>query len=345
MDAFFASVEQRDKPSLRNKAIAVGGEKDRGVVAAASYEARKYGVRSAMPSVIARQKCPHLIFVAPRFEVYKSTSLVIKSIYRQYSRYVEPLSLDEAYLDLTESSSSFDETLKIALSIKEEIFNTTELTASAGISYNKFLAKMASDIDKPNGHHIIQYHEAQHFLDELAIASFYGIGEATASKMKKLGIKKGKDLRAWKKEHLIRRFGKIGLFYFDIVRGIDNRAVISDRVRKSIGVEQTFEKDITDWDEITDALKSLAKKLEARMQHQNASGYTLTLKVKFSDFNTVSKQKTLNFKIINFNEIFDLASLLLTHIELHEKAIRLLGLSINNLNLNQDENNQLKFKY
>ncbi|MCK5700612.1 MAG: DNA polymerase IV, partial [Cyclobacteriaceae bacterium] len=244
MDAFFASIEQRDNPDLLGKPVAVGGAGKRGVVAAASYEARKFGVFSAMPASIALRKCPELIFTKPRFDVYKEVSNQIRQIFLEYTDLVEPLSLDEAYLDVTENKKGLGSATIIAREIKSKINSTTHLIASAGVSINKFLAKVASDQDKPDGLYVIKPNQAESFVDGLAIEKFFGIGKVTAKKMHELGINTGADLKQISIEELVRRFGKVGRYYFDIARAIDKRLVNPNRIRKSLGAERTFEDDL-----------------------------------------------------------------------------------------------------
>ncbi|WP_320002559.1 DNA polymerase IV [Shiella aurantiaca] len=331
MDAFFASVEQRDNPELRGKPVAVGGNKQRGVVAAASYEARAFGVFSAMPSVTAARKCPDLIFVRPRFEVYKEVSRQIHQIFEEYTDLIEPLSLDEAYLDVTENKKGMPYAKDIALEIKEKIFQKTRLTASAGISYNKFLAKTASDVKKPNGLYIIYPHKAEAFLEQLPVKKFYGIGKVTAEKLNGMGIFTGKDLKSYSREHLHRWFGKSGEFYYRIVRGEDERQVHAHRTRKSIGAERTYAENIETKEAVYEALVPLAQEVSRRTQKSRLKGKTLTLKIKFHDFEIASRSKT-------FVQAFDdEAGILLGAKELAQQiprqpfSIRLLGLSLHNL--------------
>lgn len=284
MDAFYASVEQRDNPELRGKPLAVGSAAARGVVAAASYEARKFGVHSAMPSVTAARRCPELIFVKPRFEVYRAVSQQIWEIFAEYTPLIEPLSLDEAYLDVTENLKDMPIATEIALEIRAKIEAVTGLNASAGISYNKFLAKMASDLNKPNGQAVITPKNGAAFVEALAVRKFHGVGPATAEKMHKLGIETGADLKAQSLQFLSQHFGKSGPYFYGIARGIDDRQVRPDRVRKSVSAEDTFVQDIEDFDVAISELKPLADKVWSYCEAKGISGKTVTVKIKFSDF-------------------------------------------------------------
>ncbi|NME70192.1 DNA polymerase IV [Flammeovirga aprica] len=337
MDAFFASIEQRDFPHLRGKPVAVGGSRERGVVAAASYEARKFGVRSAMPSSLAYRKCPQIIFTKSRFHVYKAVSEQIRKIFYEYTDLVEPLSLDEAYLDVTENKKGIGSAIQIAEEIRKKISDTLNLTASAGVSYNKFLAKTASDINKPNGIAVILPEEAIEFLEKLQIDRFYGIGSVTAEKMKKLGIFKGSDLKKWPLEHLIDTFGKSGKFYYHIVRGIDNRKVKPSRERKSIGAERTFSKDIADVGTMKKHLNRIAEILWNRITSANKYGKTLTVKVKLHNFESHTKSKTFEKRIINYNFLLQESYHLLDELEPQKFNVRLLGISVSNFSSNDDE--------
>lgn len=332
MDAFFASVEQYDQPHLKGKPIAVGGGGNRGVVAAASYEARKFGVRSAMSGKIAKQKCPHLIFVRPNFERYKEVSEQVMEIFHQYTDLVQPLSLDEAYLDVTENKVDNPYAAKIAKAIKDEIFNVTGLTASAGVSFNKFLAKTASDMNKPNGLKVILPEDAQQILDHLPIDKFYGIGEKTSIRMKKLGIHFGQNLREQSLEFMERNFGKAGIFYYHIVRCIDDREVKTEWIRKSLGAEETFGTDIMDADDLVAELSVISSTVAERLGKRSIKGHTLTLKIKYHDFEVKTRSKTYNEWIGEAEELLALGTELLYHPELPHKPVRLLGLSVSNLN-------------
>lgn len=344
MDAFFASIEQRDNPQYLGKPVAVGGERQRGVVAAASYEARKFGVRSAMPSVTAKRKCPELIFVYPRFSAYKEVSRQIREVFHEYTDLVEPLSLDEAFLDVTENKMNIPIATDIAKEIKEKIFERTQLRASAGVSVNKFLAKIASDYDKPDGLFIIKPHEAEHFVEQLEIEKFFGIGKVTAEKMHKIAIHTGKDLKAFSLSELIRLFGKAGGFYYNIARAIDERPVDPKRIRKSIGTENTFEHDLMRLPEILIALKIIENELADRIKRSGAKGRTLTLKVKFADFEQITRSKSQEYPFTP-SSIHAVSLELANEIEL-EKGIRLLGLTLSNLeNLKELDAYQLEFDF
>ncbi|WP_345820646.1 DNA polymerase IV [Methylobacterium fujisawaense] len=285
MDAFYASVEQRDNPDLRGKPIAVGGSRERGVVAAASYEARRFGVHSAMPSVTAKRLCADLVFVKPRFEVYKEISLQIRAIFAEYTPLIEPLSLDEAYLDVTENLRGIEYATQIAKEIRARIWDETRLTASAGISPNKFLSKMASDQNKPNGQFVITPEMAPAFVEGLRVGKFHGIGKKTEEKMNRLGIFKGLDLKAASMEFLHQHFGKAGSYYYWISRGIDERPVRPDRIRKSVGAENTFESDLSSYGEMKKALAPIIDKVWNYCLRADLRGRTVTLKVKFSSDN------------------------------------------------------------
>ena len=337
MDAFFASVEQRDNPELRGKPIAVGGGGPRGVVAAASYEARVFGVRSAMAGSRARQICPQLIFVRHNFDRYKEVSQQIRAIFYEYTDMVEPLSLDEAYLDVTFPKMGPPSATIIAEMIRQRIFETTQLTASAGVSYCKFLAKMASDLNKPNGLAKILPHEAEAFLEKLSIEKFHGIGKATAAKMRKIGIHNGYDLKQRTLLELARRFGKAGRFYYNIVRGIDDRRVHSNWVRKSISVENTFLSDLDQTVEMMEQLAEIAEDLQQRIERADNPGRTLTLKVKYADFQTVTRSKTTDHDIVTAAEMLALVVPLLADTAALTKKVRLLGLGVSNLKREQEQ--------
>lgn len=346
MDAFYASVEQLDNPNLRGKPLAVGGSRERGVVAAASYEARKYGVHSAMPSVTAARRCPDLIFVPPRFERYKEVSLQIMEIFKSYTDLVEPLSLDEAYLDVTENKKEIVSAMRIAMNIRAEIFEKTQLTASAGVSYNKFLAKTASDINKPNGMAVIMPEEGEAFIEQLKIEQFHGIGKVTAEKMKKFGVFDGADLKSKSAEWLHGNFGKAGLHYFRIARGIDEREVQANRVRKSIGAENTFSDDLDTENELLKALQPICETVANRTKKAKNAGKTVILKLKYDDFTVQTRSKTVGSFISSFQHIWNLAVELLRTPELPNKPIRLLGVSLSNLEKEEIRYGiQLRFKY
>lgn len=332
MDAFYASVEQRDNPQYRGKPLAVGASpRQRGVVAAASYEARKYGIHSAMPSKVAIAKCPNLIFVRPRFEVYRAISTQIHDVFRRYTDIIEPIALDEAYLDVSENKQELLYASTVARHIRSEIFKETNLTASAGVSVNKFLAKMASGINKPNGMTVILPEEAEAFVEELPIEKFHGIGKVTAAKMRSLGILTGADLKERSLEYLVRSFGKAGNYYYNIARAKDNRVVEANRIRKSIGAENSFAENLNDEETILIKLKQIAVTLKERIDRHQASGRTLTLKVKFSDYQQITRSRTFENCINSLDVIITEAVELLKIVELKDRSIRLLGISLSNL--------------
>jgi len=341
MDAFFASVEQLDNPELRGKPVAVGGSGQRHVVAAASYEARKFGVHSAMPSVTAKKLCPELVFVRHRFERYNEVSGQVFEIFRDYTDLVEPLSIDEAFLDVTTDRKNIGSATLIAREIKEEIKKRTGLTASAGISFNKFLAKIASDIKKPDGIFLITPDEAEKFIEKLPVEKFYGIGKVTAAKMHRLGIHNGFDLKQLDIFSLIRNFGKAGKFYFDIVRGIDERPVVIDSERKSIGTEITYETDLTTQFEIIAELYKLEQELMERLKHSVTTGRTVTIKVKFADFRQITRSRTLQQYIRDFDTLHKEVTEIRKSLDLKGVRIRLLGVSISNLESDDCTDRQL----
>jgi len=337
MDAFYASVEQRDFPEYRGKPVVVGGSPEgRGVVAAASYEVRKFGVHSAMPAAKAIRLCPQAIFVKPRFEVYREVSEQIREIFFQFTDLVEPLSLDEAYLDVTENHINLPSATLIAKEIRKRIKEKTRLNASAGVSFNKFLAKVASDINKPNGMAVITPEKAEAFLEELPIGEFYGIGSATEEKMKSLGIYTGKELKEWEEIDLVERFGKTGRYYYRIVRGMDHREVKPHRIRKSIGKERTFSEDVEDLNWIHNFLDELAEKVSASMKKKQAAGKTVTLKVRYADFETLTRSTSFSHYIDNAEDIAETAKLLLEQTEVGNRKVRLLGITLSNLNLSEE---------
>jgi DNA polymerase-4 len=331
MDAFYASVAELDNPELRGKAIAVGGSEERGVVSAASYEARKFGVKSAMSSFLAKQKCPHLIFVKTDFERYKELSVKIRAIFYEYTDLVEPLSLDEAYLDVTENKKGNPSANEIAREIRARIYEKTGLRASAGISINKFIAKVASDINKPNGQKTIHPEEVLPFLEELPVNKFYGVGKVTASKMYNLGIFKGKDLKKKPLEELVKSFGKSGTHYYNIVRGIHNSAVKPNRIRKSIAAERTFSENLSSEIFMIERLDKIADELERRMKKTDTKGKTITLKIKYSDFTQQTRSKTKANFMQTKEEFFPVVKELLYQDKL-VNSVRLLGVSFGNLN-------------
>ncbi|MGJ4921121.1 DNA polymerase IV [Bradyrhizobium sp. HKCCYLRH2060] len=331
MDAFYASVEQRDNPELRGKPVAVGGSRERGVVAAASYEARAYGVRSAMPSVTAKRQCPDLIFVKPRFEVYKAISQQIRAIFAQYTPVVEPLSLDEAYLDVTENLQGIPLARDIALQIRAKIKAETGLNASAGISYNKFLAKLASDHRKPNGQYVISPEMGPAFVEGLPVGRFHGIGPATAAKFNALGIHTGLDIRNQTLPFLQQHFGKAGHHYYWISRGIDNRPVRANRIRKSVGAENTFSTDLTDFEPMLAELQPLIDKVWQHCEASGNRGRTVTLKVKFADFEIMTRSRSVANLVASREDLARLSIALLQSEMPLAKPVRLLGVSLSSL--------------
>jgi DNA polymerase-4 len=341
MDAFFASVEQLDNPELKGKPVAVGGSGERSVVAAASYEARKFGVRSAMPSVIAKRLCPDLIFVKHNFSRYNEVSASIREIFSEYTDLIEPLSIDEAFLDVTKDKKNIGSATVIARKIRSEIKARTGLTASAGVSVNKFLAKIASDINKPDGLFLIKPEDAEKFIESLAVEKFYGIGKVTAQKMHKLGIHTGADLKKWDLVSLVRNFGKAGVFFYDIVRGNDERPVEPDQERKSVGTELTYDKDLITRFEIIAELYRLEKELMERLEHSETTGRTITIKVKFSDFRQITRSKTMQHYIRDFDTLHKEVSEIRKQMKLEGVRIRLLGLSISNLETEDCSDRQL----
>ena len=336
MDAFYASVEQRDDPELNGKPIAVGGSSKRGVVAAASYEARKYGVRSAMPSVTAKRLCPDLIFVKHRFDVYREVSHQIREIFHDYTDLVEPLSLDEAYLDVTQNNYDYPSATIIAYDIRRRIYEETGLTASAGISINKFIAKVASDYNKPNGQKTITPDEVTEFLEELEIRKFHGIGKVTAEKMYQLGIFRGFDLKERPLEFLVEHFGKSGAHYYNIVRGIHNSPVKPNRTRKSLGAERTFSENISSELFMKERLEQIAEEIEKRLSKTEVAGKTVTLKIKYRDFKTQTRSKTLNQYISKKEDILNVAIQLMEQ-ERFRESVRLLGITLSNLDNEKTE--------
>ena len=336
MDAFYASVAQLDNPELKGKPIAVGGGGKRGVVAAASYEARKYGVRSAMSGVLARQKCPHLIFVKTDFERYKEISTKIRQIFYEYTDLVEPLSLDEAYLDVTENKKGNPSASLIAQEIRDRIYSELALRASAGISINKFIAKVASDINKPNGQKTINPEEVLLFLEELSVNKFYGVGKVTAAKMNNLGIFNGLDLKKKPLEELTKLFGKSGTYYYNIVRGIHHSTVKPNRIRKSIAAERTFSENISSEVFMLERLHKIAEELERRMIASETKGKTITLKIKYSDFTQQTRSKTVQNFVQKKHEIMQIVKELLYQ-EKFKNSVRLLGISFSNLDTAKKE--------
>lgn len=344
MDAFYASVEQLDFPELRGKPLAVGGNENRGVISAANYEARKFGVRSAMSGALAKKMCPDLIFTPPRFERYKEISKKIRAIFLEYTDLVEPLSLDEAYLDVTENKKGNPSASLIAQEIRQRIFDELQLTASAGISINKFVAKIASDYNKPNGQKTVKPDEVLDFLEKLDIKKFYGIGKVTAEKMYQLGIFNGLDLKSKSEEFLFNHFGKSGLHYFQIVRGIHTSAVKPNRLSKSVGAERTFDENIASEIFMIDKLEHIANELARRLQKQKLAGKTITLKIKYSDFTLQTRSKTLPYFIADKSLLLDIATQLLWQEKIKD-SVRLLGISVNNLNTETKKTVAIQLKF
>lgn len=331
MDAFFASVEQRDHPELRGKPIAVGGSKMRGVVAAASYEARVFGVRSAMPSITAKRLCPDLIFVRHNFDRYQEVSNQIRGIFLSYTDLVEPLSLDEAYLDVTKPKRGPASATLIAKAIRKEIFEATKLTASAGVSFNKFLAKVASDINKPNGMKVITRAEAQAFIAELAVRDFHGVGKKTAERMEKMGFRSGADLMKLSELEMAQRFGKMGRHLYRIINNLDDRPVNPNRNRKSIGAERTYSEDVSTRLIMQDKLDWLAEKIFSYQKERNNFGRTLTMKMKTPDFVTHTRSRSFGGEIRTLSAMKEAAHQLLDENIEEVPVVRLLGLSVSNL--------------
>ena len=332
MDAFYASVEQRDNPQLRGRPVIVGGDPgSRGVVATCSYEARKFGIHSAMSAVRAYQLCPQAVFVRPRFDAYRAVSLQIRELFHEYTDLVEPLSLDEAFLDVTENKPGIEYGSRVAREILQQVHERTELTASAGVSYNKFLAKIASDVNKPAGLTVVTPEQAQAFIAELPIRRFHGVGRVTEKRMLAHGIATGADLRLRSLEELQRWFGKSGHYFYNIARGIDHRPVVPNRVRKSIGKETTLSEDCSDKGEMMLILVKLAEKVAALLQTRSTSGLTLTLKIKYDDFQNVTRSHTQSEPIEQAEVMLALAEELLARTEAGARPVRLLGLTVSNL--------------
>ncbi len=345
MDAFYAQVEQRDNPSLKGKPVVIGGSPfSRGVVATCSYEARKFGIHSAMATSVAYKKCPNAIFVKPDFKKYKEASKIIQSIFFRYTDLVEPLSLDEAYLDVTTNKVNEKSATILAERIRKEIFNETLLTCSAGVSFNKFLAKVASDINKPNGIKVITPKEAPSFLDNLKIGKFYGVGKVTEKHLIAKGIKNGADLRKYGRINLANDFGKTGEYLFHVINGDDNRAVNPNREIKSIGKERTFQKDIYEYEDYEEIIKILSQEVSYQLKKAEKQGSTITLKIKFSDFSTITRSKTISKKVDDFSTIYDNAIKLLKAQDLSGKQSRLVGVTVSNLS-SEDDIIQLQFDF
>jgi DNA polymerase-4 len=351
MDAFYASVEQMDNPELKGKPVAVGGGEKRGVISAASYEARKFGVKSAMPGFQAKRNCPDLIFVRPRFSRYKEISNQVRSIFFDYTDLVEPLSLDEAYLDVTENKKGNPSATLIATEIRQRILNEVGLTASAGISINKFVAKVASDYNKPNGQKTVPPEEVAQFLEDLEIRKFYGVGKVTAERMYQLGIFTGKDLKEKTLAYLDQHFGKSGRYYYYIVRGIHKSEVKPHRIPKSVGAERTFFENLSSEVFMLERLDNIAQELGRRLKKSNIAGKTITLKIKYSDFTLQTRSKTIAYFIADKNLILETAKELLYQEKL-QNSVRLLGISLSNLNTETNKKPaqktvsvQLKFEF
>jgi len=337
MDAFFAAVEQRDFPELKGQPVVVGGQPDsRGVVATCSYEARKFGIRSAMPASRAYQLCPHAKFVPPRFEAYKQASQDIHKVFREYTQNIEPLSLDEAYLDVTDTDLCDGSATLMAKEIRNKIYQRTKLTASAGISYNKFLAKLGSDENKPNGQFLIKPGDAIHYLENMPIGRFYGVGKVTETKMHVLGILTGGDLKNKTLQELQQLFGNSAEYYYDISRGIDERPVSNQRVRKSLGSETTFQEDLSDGEEILKQLLLLADETLNSLNQREILAYTITIKIKYSDFTQITRSYTSDSAISYLNKVTDVIPVLLEKTDVKFRSVRLLGVSFSNL-ISRDE--------
>jgi len=340
MDAFYASVEQRDNPELRGKPLVVGGRPERrGVVAACSYEARKFGIHSAMPSARAVKLCKDVIFTRPRFEAYREASQKIHAVFRQYTKLIEPLSLDEAYLDVTDISRFAGSATEVAVQIKKQIQEEVNLTASAGVSYNKFLAKVASDMDKPDGIYIIRPEAAEAFVEQLEIRKFFGIGKVTEKKMQALGIYTGADLKRLSKIQLQTQFGRSGSYYYNIARGIDERSVNPERIRKSIGSETTFDGNVVDKKKIWTTLTGLASGLGKSLHKKDVTARTVTLKVKYSDFQQITRSKTSEQQVHDESSIINVLPELLHKTEVGKRPIRLIGITLANLGAGNDQTN------
>jgi DNA polymerase-4 len=346
MDAFYASVEQRDRPELKGKPVIVGGDpQSRGVVAACSYEARKFGIHSAMASSTAYRLCPDAVFIRSRFDVYRAVSSQIREIFCEYTDLVEPLSLDEAFLDVTENYKGMPSATLIAREIKRKVYDRTGgLTSSAGVSFNKFLAKVASDINKPDGITVITPEMADEFMNKLPIRKFFGVGKVTEEKMFSSGIKTGSDLKKFKKEKLIQFFGKSGSYFYDIAHGLDDRPVEPNRIRKSIGKETTFSEDINDTDQMIEVLEDIAAKLENSLIKKDAKGRTITLKMKYFDFQSITRSITIDEPADSASVIMKYVRPLLSKTEAGEKKVRLLGISISNFD-DQETNSVKVCKY
>ena len=348
MDAFYASIEQRDNPAYRGRPVIVGGSPEgRGVVATASYEARKFGIHSAMSSKRALQLCPEAVFIRPRFDVYKEVSAKLREIFCRYTDLVEPLSLDEAYLDVTHDKQNIGSAIEIAKLIKQAIKDELQLTASAGVSINKFVAKIASDLKKPDGLTFIGPSQIEAFIEKLPVEKFYGVGKVTAEKMKKMNLHTGADLKKLTEEELIKYFGKAGRFYYNIVRGVDERKVEPEREIKSVGAEDTFPYDLTSIDEMNAELDRIAQKVYNRLQQHGLKGRTITLKIKYSDFKQITRNQSFPYPVTEISTIQATAKQLLASTGRENKKIRLLGITLSNfgevlpVTKKQDQSGQL----
>lgn len=346
MDAFYASVEQRDFPMYKGKPIVVGGlpEGRGGVVATASYEARRFGIKSAMPSKTAQRLCPDAIFVFPRFEVYKAVSRQIRDIFHRYTDIIEPLSLDEAYLDVTTDKQGIGSALEIARLIKYAIQSELQLTASAGVSVNKFIAKIASDMNKPDGLTFIGPSRIEKFMEALAVEKFYGVGKVTAGRMKAMGLHTGADLKKLSEAEMVQHFGKPGKFYYQIVRGIDNREVQPHRETKSISVEDTYQEDLVTMETMEQELKILAERLATRLQRSGFKGRTITVKFKFHDFSLMTRSMSLTAFVNNTTDIQQAAINILHGAPIEGKKIRLLGVGLSNFEKEKDNNEEAQLR-
>ena len=336
MDAFYASVEQRDHPELRGRPGAVGSSRARGVVAAASYEARAFGVRSAMPSATAQRQCPELVFVPPRFAVYKEVSRQIRAIMAEYTALIEPVALDEAYLDVTDNLRHVASATQVAREIRAKILEQTQLTASAGVSYNKFLAKLASDFRKPNGQFVVRPGQGAALVAGLAVGQFHGVGPVTAARMNALNIFTGADLRAQTAEFLQQHFGKAGRYYFAIARAEDHRPVVADRVRKSVGSETTFAQDLTEWPDLLAGVQPLAAEVWAYCQRAGLAGRTVTLKVKYADFRQLTRSRSGAGPVPSLAALERRCAELLAGLLPLAQGVRLLGVTLSNLDAGQE---------
>lgn len=347
MDAFYASIEQRDNPAFRGKPIAVGGSPQGrgGVVATASYEARKFGIRSAMPSKRAVELCKDVIFVKPRFDVYKAVSSQIRGIFERYTDLIEPLSLDEAFLDVTTDKQGLGSAIDIAKAIKQSIKDELQLTASAGVSINKFIAKIASDMNKPDGLTFIGPSKIQSFIDSLGVEKFFGVGKVTAEKMKRMGLHTGADLKKLTETEMVKHFGKTGKFYYNIVRGVDDREVRPNRETKSISAEDTFPYDLKDLDEMFEAVDTLSKIVCERIRRHGFKGRTVTLKIKYHDFKQITRSHSLPMPFDDWENIRATGRKLLESTDLEEKRIRLLGIGVSNFESTEPLNGQLRLDY